>query len=107
MSVTEFMDVDHNCETMNDLSDADIIKSVRTDEKSETEADEDEDDIPEEPMPTAKEVRTGLHSKKLMWNFTVFFPAARLLTKSRNFYGGTIIQIKTGLYRTNNYGVIL
>ena len=60
MSVTEFMDVDHNCETMNDLSDADIIKSVRTDETSETEAEEDEDDIPEEPMPTAKEVRTGL-----------------------------------------------
>ena len=60
MSVTEFMDVDHNCETMNDLSDADIIKSVRTDETSETVAEEDEDDIPEEPMPTAKEVRTGL-----------------------------------------------
>ena len=55
MSVTEFMDVDHNCETMNDLSDdlsdADIIKSVRTDETSETEA---------EPMPTVKEVWTGL-----------------------------------------------
>ena len=26
-----------------------------------------------------------LHSKKLMWNFTVFFPAARLPTNSRNF----------------------
>ena len=67
MSVTEFMDVDHNCETMNDLSDADIIKSVRTDEKSETEAEEDEDDIPEEPMPTAKEVRTGLKALKRLF----------------------------------------
>ena len=60
MSVTEFMDVDHDCETINDLSDADINKSMRTDETSETEAEEDEDDIPEEPMPTAKEVRRGL-----------------------------------------------
>ena len=50
ISVTEFMDVDRNCETINDLSDADIINS------SETEAEEAEEDIPEEPKPTAKEV---------------------------------------------------
>ena len=56
MSVTEFMDVDRKCETRNDLSDADIINSVRRDETSETGADEDVEDIPEEPMPTAKDV---------------------------------------------------
>ena len=56
MLVTEFMDVDRKCDTRNDLSDAGIINSVRSDETSETEADEDVEDIPEEPMPTAKDV---------------------------------------------------
>ena len=28
---------------------------------------------------------TSIHSKKMMWNFTVFFPAARLPTNSRNY----------------------
>ena len=71
MSVTEFMDVDHNCETMNDLSDADIIKSVKTDETSETEAEEDEDDIPEEPMPTAKSGQALKHYKDFLKNLDI------------------------------------